>query len=169
MTIDQSCDRVLHRRFARVRKCRRRQRVGDPARHSGVCSIPGEDRQVYPCAPLPVIVYVAPSAPARIRGRVHTEAANVAAMRRQTMARRIRWSRARGYQGRDGSEDRELHATFARTIAQQRGRNEDWVSSRPPRIGSASGGLAKNVVDIVAPTSQPDASHRRKVQIAAKL
>ena len=63
-------------------------------------------------------------------------------------------------------------ATFARTIAQQRGRNEDWIEQavrHSVAIGEREA-LAKNVVDIVAPDlrSLLTQATGRKVQVAGR-
>ncbi len=91
-------------------------------------------------APVPVIVYVAPSgASAASAGTFITAAANI---------------------------------TFARSIAQQRGRNEDWIE-QAVRHSIAIGereALAKNVIDIVAPDLRNllTQASGRKVQVAGK-
>jgi membrane-bound serine protease (ClpP class) len=107
-------------------------------------------------APVPVIVYVAPSgASAASAGVFITEAAHVAAMAPGTTIGAAHPVEQGGedIKGAMGQKIENFTATFARTIAQQRGRNEDWVE-QAVRHSIAIGereALAKNVVDIVAP------------------
>jgi membrane-bound serine protease (ClpP class) len=126
-------------------------------------------------APLPVIVYVAPSgAAAASAGVFITEAANVAAMAPGTTIGAAHPVEEGGedIKGAMGQKIENFTATFARTIAQQRGRNEDWVE-QAVRHSIAIGereALAKNVVDIVAPDirSLLTQATGRKVQVAGK-
>ncbi len=107
-------------------------------------------------APVPVIVYVAPSgASAASAGTFITEAANVAAMAPGTTIGAAHPVEEGGedIKGPMGQKIENFTATFARTIAQQRGRNEDWIEQavrHSVAIGEREA-LAKNVVDIVAP------------------
>ena len=124
-------------------------------------------------APLPVIVYVAPSgASAASAGTFITEAANVAAMAPGTTIGAAHPVEEGGgdIKGEMGQKMENFTATFARTIAQQRGRNEDWVE-QAVRHSIAIGereALAKNVIDIVAPDlrSLLTQATGRKVQVA---
>jgi membrane-bound serine protease (ClpP class) len=126
-------------------------------------------------APLPVIVYVAPSgASAASAGTFITEAANVAAMAPGTTIGAAHPVEEGGedIKGAMGQKIENFTATFARTIAQQRGRNEDWVE-QAVRHSIAIGereALAKNVVDIVAPDirSLLTQANGRKVQVEGK-
>ena len=126
-------------------------------------------------APLPVIVYVAPSgASAASAGVFITEAANVAAMAPGTTIGAAHPVEQGGedIKGAMGQKIENFTATFARTIAQQRGRNEDWVE-QAVRHSIAIGereALAKNVVDIVAPDirSLLTQATGRKVQVEGK-
>lgn len=107
-------------------------------------------------APVPVIVYVAPSgASAASAGTFITEAANVAAMAPGTTIGAAHPVEEGGedIKGPMGQKIENFTATFARTIAQQRGRNEDWIEQavrHSVAIGEREA-LAKNVIDIVAP------------------
>ena len=126
-------------------------------------------------APLPVIVYVAPSgASAASAGTFITEAANVAAMAPGTTIGAAHPVEEGGedIKGEMGQKMENFTATFARTIAQQRGRNEDWVE-QAVRHSIAIGereALAKNVIDIVAPDlrSLLTQATGRKVQVAGQ-
>jgi membrane-bound serine protease (ClpP class) len=126
-------------------------------------------------APLPVIVYVAPSgASAASAGVFITEAANVAAMAPGTTIGAAHPVEQGGedIKGAMGEKIENFTATFARTIAQQRGRNEDWVE-QAVRHSIAIGereALAKNVIDIVAPDirSLLTQASGRKVNVEGK-
>jgi membrane-bound serine protease (ClpP class) len=126
-------------------------------------------------APVPVIVYVAPSgASAASAGVFITEAAHVAAMAPGTTIGAAHPVEGSGedIKGAMGQKMENFTATFARTIAQQRGRNEDWVE-QAVRHSIAIGereALAKNVVDIVAPDirSLLTQATGRKVQVEGK-
>jgi membrane-bound serine protease (ClpP class) len=123
-------------------------------------------------APVPVIVYVAPSgASAASAGTFITEAANVAAMAPGTTIGAAHPVEEGGddIKGAMGQKMENFTATFARTIAQQRGRNEDWIE-QAVRHSIAIGereALAKNVIDIVAPDlrSLLAQASGRKVQV----
>ena len=107
-------------------------------------------------APVPVIVYVYPSgAGAASAGTFITEAANVAAMAPGTTIGAAHPVEEGGedVKGAMGQKIENFTASFARSIAQQRGRNEDWIEQavrHSVAIGEREA-LAKNVVDIVAP------------------
>jgi len=126
-------------------------------------------------APLPVIVYVAPSgASAASAGTFITEAANIAAMAPGTTIGAAHPVAEGGdeIKGAMGQKMENFTATFARSIAQQRGRNEDWIE-QAVRHSIAIGereALAKNVIDIVAPNLRNllVQATGRKVQIAGK-
>ena len=125
-------------------------------------------------APLPVIVYVRRRASAASAGTFITEAANVAAMAPGTTIGAAHPVEEGGedIKGAMGQKIENFTATFARTIAQQRGRNEDWVE-QAVRHSIAIGereALAKNVVDIVAPDirSLLTQATGRKVQVEGK-
>ncbi len=126
-------------------------------------------------APLPVIVYVAPSgASAASAGTFITEAANIAAMAPGTTIGAAHPVAEGGdeIKGAMGQKMENFTATFARSIAQQRGRNEDWIE-QAVRHSIAIGereALAKNVIDIVAPDLRNllQQSSGRKVQVAGK-
>jgi membrane-bound serine protease (ClpP class) len=126
-------------------------------------------------APLPVIVYVAPSgASAASAGTFITEAANVAAMAPGTTIGAAHPVEEGGQdiQGAMGQKVENFTATFARAIAQQRGRNEDWIEQavrHSVAIGEREA-LAKNVVDIVAPDlrSLLTQASGRKVQVEGR-
>jgi membrane-bound serine protease (ClpP class) len=107
-------------------------------------------------APIPVIVYVAPSgAGAASAGTFITEAANIAAMAPGTT---IGAAHPVGTGGEDvagvmGEKIENFTASFARSIAQERGRNPDWVEDavrKSAAIGDREA-LAKHVIDLVAP------------------
>src|SRR5208282_267816 len=107
-------------------------------------------------APIPVIVYVAPSGGgAASAGMFITEAANIAAMAPGTT---IGAAHPVGAGGEDengalGEKIENFTASFARSIAEQRGRNQDWVveAVRKSVAIDDSEALARHVIDIVAP------------------
>jgi membrane-bound serine protease (ClpP class) len=107
-------------------------------------------------APVPVIVYVAPSgASAASAGTFITEAANLAAMAPGTTigAAHPVGEGGANITGAMGRKIENFTASFARSIARQRGRNEDWVE-QAVRYSVAIGdseALQKHVIDIVAP------------------
>jgi membrane-bound serine protease (ClpP class) len=123
-------------------------------------------------APVPVIVYVSPSgASAASAGTFITEAANIAAMAPGTTIGAAHPVEEGGanIQGAMGQKIENFTASFARSIAQQRGRNEDWIEQavrHSVAIGEREA-LAKNVVDIVAPDirSLLTQASGRKVQV----
>jgi membrane-bound serine protease (ClpP class) len=106
-------------------------------------------------APLPVIVYVAPAgASAASAGTFITEAANIAAMAPGTTIGAAHPVEAGGgdVQGAAGKKIENFTAAWARTIAEQRGRNQDWVEQavRQSVVISANEALKQHVIDIVA-------------------
>jgi len=107
-------------------------------------------------APVPVIVYVAPSgASAASAGTFITEAANIAAMAPGTTIGAAHPVEEGGadIKGAMSQKVENFTATFARSIAQQRGRNQDWIE-QAVRASAAIGereALQKKVIDIVAP------------------
>lgn len=106
-------------------------------------------------APLPVIVYVAPSgASAASAGAFITEAANIAAMAPGTTIGAAHPVGAGGAEEKGvlGQKIENFAASFARTIAEQRGRNQNWMEEavrKSAAIGEREA-LDKHVVDIVA-------------------
>jgi len=107
-------------------------------------------------APLPVIVYVAPAgASAASAGTFITEAANIAAMAPGTTIGAAHPIEASGgdVQGALGTKIENFTASWARSIAEQRGRNQKWAEQavRESVSISASEALKQHVVDIVAP------------------
>jgi membrane-bound serine protease (ClpP class) len=106
-------------------------------------------------AALPVIVYVAPSgAAAASAGTFITQAANIAAMAPGTTIGAAHPVEQGGsdIHGVLGQKIENFTAGFARTIAQQRGRNQDWVEQavrHSVAIGEREA-LQKHVIDIVA-------------------
>ncbi len=107
-------------------------------------------------ARVPVIVYVAPpGASAASAGTFITEAANIAAMAPGTTigaAHPVEESGAE-VRGVMGEKVENYAVSFARTIAEQRGRNADWIE-QAVRHSAAIGereALAKHVVDLIAP------------------
>jgi membrane-bound serine protease (ClpP class) len=126
-------------------------------------------------APVPVIVYVAPSgAGAASAGTFIAEAANIAAMAPGTTIGAAHPVEEGGgdIKGVMGQKIENFTASFARSIAQQRGRNQDWIE-QAVRHSLAIGereALAKNVVDIVAPDlrSLLTQASGRKVEVAGQ-
>ncbi|MGH7906570.1 MAG: NfeD family protein [Candidatus Binataceae bacterium] len=107
-------------------------------------------------APLPVIVYVAPSgAAAASAGAFVTEAAAIAAMAPGTTIGAAHPVQMGG-KAPTGAYARKIEnfaAAFARTIARERGRNENWMEAavrRSATIGENEA-LRKHVIDIIAP------------------
>ena len=106
-------------------------------------------------APLPVIVYIAPSgAAAASAGTFITEAANIAAMAPGTTIGAAHPVDEGGadIRGTLGQKVENFTASFARTVAEQRGRNEDWYEQavrHSVAIGEREA-LQKHVIDIVA-------------------
>jgi membrane-bound serine protease (ClpP class) len=107
-------------------------------------------------APLPVIVYIAPSgAGAASAGTFVAEAANLTAMAPGTTIGAAHPVEEGGgdIHGAMGQKVENFTASFARSIAQQRGRNEDWIE-QAVRHSAAIGereAMQKHVIDIVAP------------------
>ncbi len=126
-------------------------------------------------APVPVIVYVAPSgAAAASAGTFITEAANIAAMAPGTTIGAAHPVEETGsdIKGVMGKKIENFTATFARNIAQDRGRNEDWIEQavrHSVAIGEREA-LQQKVIDIVAPDlrSLLVQASGRKVQVAGK-
>jgi membrane-bound serine protease (ClpP class) len=106
-------------------------------------------------APLPVIVYVAPSgASAASAGMFITVAANIAAMAPGTTigaAHPVEMGE-KEEKGVMGKKIENYAASFARTIAEQRGRNQSWVEKAVRQSASIGDreALRLHVVDIVA-------------------
>jgi membrane-bound serine protease (ClpP class) len=106
-------------------------------------------------APIPVIVYVAPSgAGAGSAGVFITLAAHVAAMAPGTNIGAAHPVSVGGgdVKGTMGEKIENFAASFSETIAQKRGRNTEWAIQAVRRSVSITEkeALAKNVVDIVA-------------------
>jgi membrane-bound serine protease (ClpP class) len=105
---------------------------------------------------VPIIVYVAPSgASAASAGTFITEAANVAAMAPGTTIGAAHPIEVGGgeVQGVIGNKIENYTASFAKTIAQQRGRNEQWIEDsvrKSASIGEREA-LKLHVVEIIAP------------------
>jgi membrane-bound serine protease (ClpP class) len=126
-------------------------------------------------APLPVIVYVAPSgASAASAGTFVTEAANIAAMAPGTTIGAAHPIEETGgdIHGALGQKIENFTASFARGIARQRGRNEDWIEQavrHSVAIGEREA-LQKHVIDIVAPDlrSLLTQASGRKVEVEGK-
>lgn len=106
-------------------------------------------------APLPVIVYVAPSgASAASAGMFITVAASLAAMAPGTTIGAAHPLEIGGAEekGVAATKIESYAASFARSIAEQRGRNQDWVE-RAVRQSASIGdreALSQHVVEIVA-------------------
>jgi membrane-bound serine protease (ClpP class) len=107
-------------------------------------------------APVPVIAYVAPSGAGAVSaGTFIVEAANIAAMAPGTS---IGAAHPVGEGGVDihgvmGQKVENFTVSFARSIAQQRHRNEDWIEQavrHSVAIGEREA-LQKHVIDLVAP------------------
>lgn len=120
-------------------------------------------------APVPVIVYIAPAgAGAASAGTFITEAANIAAMAPGTTIGAAHPVEDNGndIRGVMGQKLENFTASFARSIAQQRGRNEDWMEQavrHSVAIGDREA-LQKHVIDIVAqdiPSLMAQASGRK--------
>jgi len=126
-------------------------------------------------AKVPVIVYVAPSgASAASAGTFITEAAAVAAMAPGTTIGAAHPVEEGGGEvtGVMGQKIENFAATWARTIAEQRGRNQDWMEAavrKSAAIGEREA-LAKHVIDIVAPDlrSVLTQASGRSVQVGGK-
>ncbi len=126
-------------------------------------------------APLPVISYIAPSgAGAASAGTFIAEAANIAAMAPGTTIGAAHPVEEGGadIRGVMGQKVENFTASFARSIARQRGRNEDWIEQavrRSVAIGEREA-LQKQVIDIVAPdlTSLLAQASGRKVSVQGR-
>jgi membrane-bound serine protease (ClpP class) len=107
-------------------------------------------------ARVPVVVYVAPSgASAASAGTFITEAANIAAMAPGTTIGAAHPVEESGgdIRGVMGEKIENYTISFARSIAEQRGRNADWVE-QAVRHSAAIGekaALDKHVIDLIAP------------------
>jgi membrane-bound serine protease (ClpP class) len=107
-------------------------------------------------SPIPVIVYVAPpGSSAASAGTFVTEAANIAAMAPGTTIGAAHPVTMSGgdISGNEGMKIENYTVSFARAIASQRGRNENWVEDavRKSVAISASEALKLHVIDVVAP------------------
>ena len=107
-------------------------------------------------APIPVIVYVAPAgASAASAGTFITEAANIAAMAPGTTIGAAHPVEATGgdVKGEMGMKLENFTASWAKTIAEQRGRNQDWVEQAVRKSVSigATEALKLHVIDLIAP------------------
>ncbi len=126
-------------------------------------------------APVPVIVYVAPSgASAASAGTFVTEAANIAAMAPGTTIGAAHPVSETGgsIKGVMGEKIVNYTVSFAKSIARERGRNEQWVEDAV-RHSAAIGereALEKHVIDIVAPNlrSLLAQASGRTVQVAGQ-
>ncbi|HEY6420376.1 MAG TPA: nodulation protein NfeD [Candidatus Binataceae bacterium] len=124
---------------------------------------------------VPVIVYVAPSgASAASAGTFITEAANIAAMAPGTTIGAAHPVEEGGadIKGVMGQKVENFAASFARTIAEQRGRNPDWIEDAV-RHSAAIGereALQKHVIDIIAPDlrSLLTQASGRKITVAGR-
>jgi len=106
-------------------------------------------------AAVPVIVYVAPAgSSAASAGTFVTEAANLAAMAPGTTIGAAHPVEMTGgnVEGALGTKIENYTASFARTIAQQRGRNEQWMEDAVRKSSSIDQrqALKLHVIDIVA-------------------
>jgi membrane-bound serine protease (ClpP class) len=107
-------------------------------------------------APIPTISYVSPSgATAASAGTFIVEAANIAAMAPGTSIGAAHPVEMGGEipKGTVANKIENFTAAFARSIARQRGRNQDWIESavrQSVAIGE-NDALARRVVDFVAP------------------
>ena len=104
---------------------------------------------------VPVIVYVAPAgSSAASAGTFVTEAANIAAMAPGTTIGAAHPVEMTGgnVEGALGTKIENYTASFARTIAQQRGRNEQWMEDAVRKSSSIDQrqALKLHVIDIVA-------------------
>lgn len=106
-------------------------------------------------APVPVIVYVAPSgASAASAGTFITEAANIAAMAPGTTIGAAHPVSETGgtIRGVTGEKIVNYTVSFARSIARERGRNEQWIEDAVRHSASIGDheALEKHVIDMVA-------------------
>jgi membrane-bound serine protease (ClpP class) len=107
-------------------------------------------------APIPVIVYVTPAgASAASAGTFITEAADIAAMAPGTTIGAAHPVEANGgdVKGEMGMKLENFTASWAKTIAEQRGRNQDWVEKAVRQSVSigATEALKLHVIDLIAP------------------
>ena len=110
-------------------------------------------------APIPVIVYVAPAGASAVSaGTFITEAANIAAMASGTTIGAAHPVEANGgdVQGEMATKVENFTASWAKAIAEQRGRNSDWAEQAVRKSASISSdeALKQHVIDIVAPDLQ---------------
>jgi membrane-bound serine protease (ClpP class) len=126
-------------------------------------------------APLPVIVYVAPSgAGAGSAGVFITLAAHIAAMAPGTNIGAAHPVNVDGgdVKGTMGEKIENFAASFIETIAQKRGRNTEWAIQAVRRSVSITEkeALSKNVVDIVAKNMEDllNQADGRKVEVDGK-
>jgi membrane-bound serine protease (ClpP class) len=108
-------------------------------------------------SPVPIIVYVAPAgASAASAGTFITEAANIAAMAPGTTIGAAHPVELGGAEikGVMAEKIENFTASFGKSIAQQRGRNEAWMEQAVRKSASISdtSALKLHVVDIVAPS-----------------
>ena len=107
-------------------------------------------------APVPIIVYVAPAGASAVSaGTFVTEAANIAAMAPGTTIGAAHPVDVNGgdVQGEMGTKVENFTASWAKAIAEQRGRNQDWAEQavRNSVSISSSEALKLHVIDIIAP------------------
>jgi membrane-bound serine protease (ClpP class) len=107
-------------------------------------------------APVPVIVYVAPAGASAVSaGTFITEAANIAAMAPGTTIGAAHPVEANGSDvpSEMATKVENFTASWAKAIAEQRGRNSDWAEQavRKSVSISASEALKQHVIDMVAP------------------
>jgi membrane-bound serine protease (ClpP class) len=107
-------------------------------------------------SPLPVIAYVAPpGASAASAGTFVVEAANVAAMAPGTTIGAAHPVEMGGgdIEGTMGQKMENFTASFAKTIARQRGRNEAWMEEAVRKSSALDNreALKLHVIDLVAP------------------
>jgi membrane-bound serine protease (ClpP class) len=127
-------------------------------------------------SPVPVVVYVAPpGSSAASAGTFITEAANIAAMAPGTTIGAAHPIEMGGgeLKGVIGDKIENYTASFAKTIAHQRGRNEAWIEDSVRKSVSISEreALKMRVIDIVAPDLQSllaQASGRRVTVVGGR-
>jgi len=107
-------------------------------------------------SPVPVIAYVAPAgASAASAGTFVVEAANIAAMAPGTTIGAAHPVDMGGgdIQGALGQKIENFTASFAKTIAHQRGRNEAWIEQAVRKSSALNDreALKQHVIDLVAP------------------
>jgi membrane-bound serine protease (ClpP class) len=107
-------------------------------------------------APVPIIAYVAPAgATAASAGTFVVEAANIAAMAPGTTIGAAHPIEMTGgdIQGALGTKIENFTASFAKSIAHQRGRNESWMEAAVRKSSAINEreALSMHVIDLVAP------------------